>query len=511
MTQSPRRLYFGGELHNSSASSLPALREAFHTVASIGADTVLAPISWEIVEPREGEFDLSLVEAALQTADAEGLFWVPLWFGAWKNGASTYVPSWVKRDVARFPRAWLASGPIEHISPMDKGFAEADATAFARVMACIRDSRFVDRVPFVQVENEPGLLGGRRDLSDAAKVRWQENVPEPVVTAVRTSSGRLRDTWEAQGAPNEGGWRELFGAEADQAFMASAYATHVEHVAARGRAELRVPLFVNAWLDAANPTVPADQLVSGGAEPGSYPSGGPISHLLPIWRALAPSIAFFSPDIYFGDFDRTCRSYAAASDRLVIPEMRRDQLGVAHMFRAVGKHQAELVAPFGLDSLHPGAPDYEEIVDAYALLSAMRSTIAGSARESVSGFMLDRSHPVERVNIGGVQFDVSLTDPHGLLEDGEIGYGIAVEIGGSLRVAGRGFTLQPAQSENGHVGLASVTEQNLDLKVHRVLNGDEVSGATVRFHRLYSGRGQGVVPFDTRCTGIADIEFYLLK
>ena len=44
---------------------------------------------------------------------------------------------------------------------------------------------------------------------------------------------------------------------------------------------------------------------------------------------------------------------------------------------------------------------------------------------------------------------------------------------------------------------------------HRVLNGDEVGGGRqVRFHRLYSGRGQGVVPFDTRFTGIVDIEPY---
>ena len=63
--------------------------------------------------------------------------------------------------------------------------------------------------------------------------------------------------------------------------MAWAYATHIEHVAARGRAELDVPLYVNAWLDAVNPMTPADKLVAGGAEPGSYPSGGPVPHLAP--------------------------------------------------------------------------------------------------------------------------------------------------------------------------------------------------------------------------------------
>lgn len=504
-----RQLFLGGELHNSSASSPASLREAFRRVRDIGADSVLAPISWETVEPREGDFDLSLVDAALEAAETEGLRWIPLWFGAWKNGASTYVPGWVKRDGARFPRARSANRPMHHISPFGEEITAADATAFARVLAHIRESGKARLVPFVQVENEPGLLGARRDESEVAQAHWNRDVPDAVIVAARDGGGRLRSAWEAQGSRSGGSWREVFGAEADEALMAWGYATHIEEVAARGRAELDVPLYVNAWLDAVNPMTPADQLVAGGMEPGGYPSGGPVPHLLPLWRALAPSVDFFSPDIYFGDFDATCRSYAAASDRLVIPEMRRDQLGIAHMFRAIGEHGAELVAPFGLDSLHPGAPDYDEIVDAYGLLSTMRPTIAIAHPDDIRGFFVDRAHPVSHVAIGGFDLVASLDDPHGMLDDGEIGYGIAVDIGGSVRVAGRGFVLQPAEMTTGSIGLASVIERTRQLEVHRVLNGDEVGGGSgVRFHRLYCGRGQGVVPFDTRFTGIVDLELY---
>ena len=72
----------GAELHNSSASTLSAIRDAFATVRTIGADTILAPVAWDTVELREGEFDFALVDAALQAADELGLRWVPLWFGA---------------------------------------------------------------------------------------------------------------------------------------------------------------------------------------------------------------------------------------------------------------------------------------------------------------------------------------------------------------------------------------------------------------------------------------------
>jgi hypothetical protein len=397
---------------------------------------------------------------------------------------------------------------MHHVSPFGEEITVADATAFARVLAHVRESGRAHVIPFVQVENEPGLLGARRDESDVAETHWNRDVPDAVIAAARDGDGRLRSAWVAEGSRTQGTWSEVFGSEADEALMAWGYATHIEKVAARGRAELNVALYVNAWLDAVNPMTPADQLVAGGMEPGGYPSGGPVPHLLSLWRALTPSIDFFSPDIYFGDFDATCRAYAAASDRLVIPEMRRDQLGIAHMFRAIGEHGAELVSPFGLDSLHAGAPDYDEIVDAYGLLSAMRQTIATARPEGIRGFFVDRANPVSHVTIGGFDLVASLDDPHGMLDEGEIGYGIAVDLEGSVRVAGRGFVLQPAAT-TGCVGLASVIERNRQLGVHRVLNGDEVGGGSgVRFHRLYSGRGQGVVPFDTRFTGIVDVEFF---
>jgi beta-galactosidase GanA len=40
-------------------------------------------------------------------------------------------------------------------------------------------------------------------------------------------------------------------------------------------------------------------LVRPGHQPGQYPSGGPLPHLIDVWRAAAPSIDFLAPDIYF--------------------------------------------------------------------------------------------------------------------------------------------------------------------------------------------------------------------
>ena len=69
--------------------------------------------------------------------------------------------------------------------------------------------------------------------------------------------------------------------------------SYVEHLASRGRAIADIPMYANAWL---GPQPGQDA-------PGQYPSGGPASRVLDIWRAAAPSLALLGPDIYVEDAD----------------------------------------------------------------------------------------------------------------------------------------------------------------------------------------------------------------
>ena len=71
----------------------------------LNLNTVLAPVSWEQLEPEEGRFDFALVDGLVKQARQRGMRLVLLWFGSWKNGVSSYAPVWVKRDMAHFPRA----------------------------------------------------------------------------------------------------------------------------------------------------------------------------------------------------------------------------------------------------------------------------------------------------------------------------------------------------------------------------------------------------------------------
>src|SRR5262249_29873875 len=96
-------LVLGGELHNSSSSSIEYMKPVWPRLAAMHLNTVLLPVAWETIEPEEGKFDFRCVDGLLEGARANNLKLVFLWFGAWKNTYSSYVPAWVKINTERFP------------------------------------------------------------------------------------------------------------------------------------------------------------------------------------------------------------------------------------------------------------------------------------------------------------------------------------------------------------------------------------------------------------------------
>ncbi len=182
-------LVLGGELHNSSSSDLPYLQPAWERLVALGLNTVLAAVSWELVEPEEGRFDWTMVDGLIVEARRHGLRLILLWFGSWKNGQSTYVPLWVKRDYRRFPRARRRDGrAVEVLSTFSDANRQADARAFGALLRHLREVDGADHtVIMVQVENEVGLLGDSRDRSGDAEAAFAAPVPR---VARRRPAGR---------------------------------------------------------------------------------------------------------------------------------------------------------------------------------------------------------------------------------------------------------------------------------------------------------------------------------
>lgn len=327
-----------GEIHNSSASNLNYMQQkVWPNLRGLHLNTVIVPVYWELIEPNQGEFDFQLVDGIIEQAREEKIRLVLLWFGLWKNGQSSYVPSWVKRnDEIYFRAVYPNKESSDTISPFCEKAIEADARAFRELMAHLKkvDS---DRhtVIMVQVENEIGFLGSDRDYSEAANEKFNLTIPEELVGAFGKT----------------GTWKEAFAGDAEEYFMAYHYARAVEHIARSGSEEYPLPMFVNAWLE----QFPWNT--------GSYPSGGPIAKVMPIWKVAAPTICLYAPDIYVKNFTDVCEEYTAGNENpLFIPEARRDVASVTNVFYAFGKHDALCYSPFGIeDFLAPSGGDYANI------------------------------------------------------------------------------------------------------------------------------------------------------
>jgi hypothetical protein len=515
-----RTLLVGAEVHNSSTSTAEAIRRSLPRVADLGAQVVLAPVAWESVEPEEGVFDFGLVDELLRVAGELGLRVIPLWFGSWKNGESSYVPAWIKLDRDRFPRVRFASGATEILTPFAEANADADARAFGALLAHVAQSDPAGRVVLVQVENELGLLGDARDRGPLAETAWNAPVPPGLVDVVRGTTGSpIHAAWRAHGEREAGTWSALFGddADAEEAFMAWAYARYVDRVAAAGRGH-GIPLYTNTWLD-----TPADSAevaegmgaMAGGLRPGDYASGGPVRRVAAIWSAFAPSLAFTAPDIYFGDVDEIAGEYARTNPVLFIPEMRRDVVGVAQLFRAVGAHDAIGVAPFGVDSL-TASEEEAALRDAYALLRIAARSLRDHPVAATAGFVLDDEHRTERWTFGELTLTASLDGLAGARRPRPPGYGLAIEESpGRMLVIGRGFTLR-CERAGALVRVLSAEEVDLggdgddDLRVVCRLNGDETAaGTAIRFPGLPPELPSGFpVPRIEELTGAVRIAYY---
>lgn len=466
-------IMLGGELHNSSSSNLEYMKTVWPKLRALGLNTALAAVSWEIVEPREGEFDFAVVDGLIEQARQNEMKLVLLWFGSWKNGVSSYAPGWVKRDTARFPRCKGSSNQNtkDVLSPLSEANQKADARAFAALMRRLKqiDGR-EQTVVMVQVQNEVGIKPEPRDLSPAGDAAFNSPVPAALIEHFVKHKAQLHPElkahWEKAGSRTAGTWPEVFGdgPQAAEIFSAWHYARYIDEVAKAGKAEYPLPMFVNAWLRGPNAPV------------GSYPTGGPVSHVLDIWRAAAPHLDFYAPDIYLPDFKAVCAEYTRSGNPLMIPEASRDENAAGRAFWAIAEHDAICFAPFGIESIDANHP----LADAYAILRQLLSFVGqyqGTNRlvgiyQEDGGKELDERLTVGQwtANVRGMKRGLSgNVRPYGLiLQTGDeeflvAGYGFQVNFG--ARTAGPRST-GILSVEMGHIEGETFVS---DLR----LNGDE--------------------------------------
>ena len=481
-------LVLAGELGNSSSSGLEYMRPVWPKLAALKLNTVLIPVYWELIEPVEGKFDFTLVDGLIQDARKYNLRLVPLWFASWKNSMSCYAPAWVKTDQQRFPRSQDKNGAgMEILSPFNKENFEADARAFAAFMRHVREVDANDHtVIMVQVENEIGMIPDSRDRSTVANQLFSERVPAELINYLSEHKELLipefRTAWAANGFKISGTWEEVFGKgpATDEVFMAWYFARYVDRVTEVGKKEYSLPMFVNA------------ALIRPGHMPGQYPSAGPLPHLIDIWRAGAPKIDFFSPDIYFQNFAEWVRKYDRSGNAVFIPEAMPGPVDAVNAMYAIGQHNAIGFSPFSIDSLDEETTN--AVTAGYDLLNQLTPLILNhQGKGTMAGLLPEgpEQRQPQHLRLGNHTLYVTFDRPTAQ-NTSVLSGGLVIAIAPDEYVfAGTGLTVtfEAAGSGDPIVGLLSVDEGkyvNGQWVVTRRLNGDQTHQG--RHLRLPAGK-----------------------
>jgi beta-galactosidase GanA len=491
-------LIFGGELGNSSASSPAYMAPHWPRLKAMHLNTVLAPVYWELVEPTEGTFDWTLLGGLLRDARAQDLKLVLLWFGAWKNSMSTYAPSWVKHDPRRFPHVQLADGSsVEILSALSTDTRDADARAFSALLAHL--AQVDDRdgtVLMVQVENEIGMLPGARERGAVADRLYGGPVPKELLAVLKARGEllepELRERWQRHGARDSGTWAQVFGDDegGQEVFTAWHYARFVNALAQAAKRQYALPLYVNCALNRS------------GRKPGEYPSGGPLPHLLDVWKAGAPTLDLLAPDVYFPNFSQLAARYRRADNVLFIPEANNagNPQGEPNAFYAFGQLDALGFSPFSIESLGDAPNTLSQTYEVLQQLEPLM--LASRGRGRMAGFRAELAEdgsvsetPV-KITLGGIEFTVSFVDPWTPKDQQAIANhgGLVIQDGADFWFAGQGVTVtfKGAGSGPPRVGIDAAEEGVFDAQGRwvpgRRLNGDQTHQG--RHIRLAPGRAQ---------------------
>jgi beta-galactosidase GanA len=206
----------------------------------------------------------------------------------------------------------------------------------------------------------------------------------------------LKEHWSKTNFQTKGNWETVFGKSlaTDELFQAWYYARYTNAIAAAGKKEYPLPMFVNAALNYRN------------VKPGQYPSAGPLPHLIDIWQAAAPAIDILSPDFYNPYFKHYCDLYTRRNNPLFIPEIRFETSNAAKVFYTIGHYQAIGFSPFSIEST--AHPEEEPISKSYSILSQLTPDIlkyAGTGK--MDGVLLDTSNKKQEIVLGDYRLIVS--------------------------------------------------------------------------------------------------------
>lgn len=409
-----------GELHNSTASSVSYMEEqkTFDNLKAIGLNSVIATASWELVEPTEGKYNFTEVDYVIKAARERQMKVIFIWFGAFKNPFMTYAPTWVKKDVKRFPRAKDEKGAdLEMPCVLSENMMKADAKAYCAFLSHVKEVDFDRTVVMIQIENEPGIRGTARDYSSLAEKAWKANVPDQLISYLKTHDGSLKadvqKAWDDNGKKVKGSWEQVFGKslteddgtnpilnQTEHFFTAYHYAKYLDYLSSEGKKVYALPTFTNASIFG---------IASRGRSLGN---GCSIPEFFDLYAAGAPTLDILTPNSYMQQIDQICEAFVWNGNPILIPESGVSALRGIYV---IGEWDAIAFSPFGIDSFAAGASSslsdaQKNFFDGYDVLAQMDPIIRENiGKDSMRAVYLYNGHASDTIEMG----DYTITCTYG--------------------------------------------------------------------------------------------------
>jgi beta-galactosidase GanA len=507
-----------GELGNNSATNIDYMKPIWPLLIEGKLNSVIAGISWAMVEPEEGKYNFDIVGALIDNARINNIKLIFIWFASWKNGMSSYIPDWVKSDYKRFPRVKINdTETIELLTPLSDENRNADAHAFAALMKYIKKVDSNQRtVIMIQVENEVGVLRDTRDRSALANEAYNGQVPQKLMSYIIKNKDNLvpelKEAWKVNGSKMSGTWEEVFGPGkpkglvlpvrnlvppmtqkeqdealvtfpfySDEVFMAWYYSSFINYVVEAGKAEYPIPMYVNAWLKQREHSWP-----------GTYPGGGPLPQVFDIWHAGGPSIDILAPDLYRPDFAYMTEQFTRSGNPLFIPETSGGAQGAANVVFAVGQHNALGFSPFYIER---SISKDDKLKQSYDMLSQLMPLIGKhQGLKTMGGVLLTKDNPMASIEFGDFIFHTDLRfDPNNInSRSAEQGAAIFIMTDpGEFYIGGSGMSITFSQKNpEFKAGLATVEEgtfiEGKWIPGRRLAGDDTAQGNNLRLGENYN-------------------------
>jgi hypothetical protein len=483
----------GGQLNNSSCFNIKNIKQGFEVAKELGLNTVALPIYWSMIEPKEDRYDYSIIDNIVKVSNEYDFKLVIIWFGSYKNGASQYIPSWViENDIDYIKAEGSTHRVLNKISPLCKKAKEKDALALRKALEYINKTPIKDKMIALQIENEVGLLGSARDYSPLAEEKFNANIPLDMFEFINSlQDGYIFDKYAANIDINKN-WKENFKLDAEEIFSAYYFAKYLEFVAAEARKVTNVPFYINTWTRENGIRIPGT----------SYPSGGPTSRMIPIYKYFAKTILAISPDLYCGDYDSymyQCKQYSREDNILYIPETACNYNSFKLSVRAVEDYNLCSLHVFGINmlvdengQLIPNAKLFKNVVSIYKSISTLLLKYQGTNRikaiyemEGQYDQFIEFDHASFQVKFFKNHVDVATHVQPARRHNDNMNIqpiGFVIDAGdGIYYLAGQGFSIVPVMIDNDPTKLNDATVSNeflltrnyiFSYVTHGYLNGD---------------------------------------